>query len=92
MFVGLTTLAGTKPATVADSTVEVTIDKFTFAPATITVEAGTTVKLLNQDDIPHTVVARSLVSDQRHSIPTIASRISSTTLERSTTSAHCIRV
>jgi plastocyanin len=38
MFVGLTTLAGTKPATVADSTVEVTIDKFTFAPATITVE------------------------------------------------------
>jgi plastocyanin len=36
------------------------IDNFTFAPATITVEPGTTVKWLNRDDIPRTVVAKSL--------------------------------
>ena len=40
--------------------VEVKIDNFTFAPGTITVEAGTTVKWLNRDDIPHTVAAKSL--------------------------------
>jgi plastocyanin len=60
MFVGLMTLTGAQPATVADSTAEVAIDNFTFAPGTITVEAGTTVKWLNRDDIPHTVAAKSL--------------------------------
>jgi plastocyanin len=60
MFVGLMTLTGTPPTTVADSAVEITIDNFTFAPGTITVEAGTTVKWLNRDDIPHTVAAKSL--------------------------------
>ena len=60
MFVGLTTLAGTQLAAVAESTVEVTIDNFTFAPATITIEPGTTVKWLNRDDIPHTIVEKSL--------------------------------
>jgi plastocyanin len=60
MFVGLAILAGTQLAAAAESTVEVTIDNFTFAPATITVEPGTTVKWLNRDDIPHTVVAKSL--------------------------------
>jgi len=36
---------------------EVKIDNFTFAPGTITVAAGTTVKWVNRDDIPHTVVS-----------------------------------
>ena len=60
LFVGLTTLAGSQLAAGAHSTVDITIDNFTFAPATITVEPGTTVKWLNRDDIPHTVVAKSL--------------------------------
>jgi plastocyanin len=36
---------------------EVKIDNFTFAPVTVTVAAGTTVKWVNRDDIPHTVVS-----------------------------------
>jgi len=60
MAVGLAMLAGTQLAAAAESTVEVTIDNFTFAPVTITIEPGTTVKWLNRDDIPHTVVAKSL--------------------------------
>ena len=31
----------------------VTIDNFSFAPATLTVKAGTTVTWMNKDDIPH---------------------------------------
>ena len=34
----------------------VTIDNFTFTPPELTVAVGTTVKWLNHDDIPHTVV------------------------------------
>jgi len=36
---------------------EVTIDNFSFSPATITVKAGTQVTWTNHDDIPHTVVS-----------------------------------
>jgi len=36
---------------------EVKIDNFTFAPVTLTVATGTTVKWVNRDDIPHTVVS-----------------------------------
>jgi len=36
---------------------EVKIDNFTFAPATITVPAGTAVHWVNHDDIPHNVVS-----------------------------------
>ena len=46
-------------AETADGTpaaVEVTIDNFTFTPAEITVVPGTTVRWVNHDDIPHTVV------------------------------------
>jgi plastocyanin len=42
-----------KPAAV----VEVKIDNFTYAPAAVTVAAGTTVTWTNRDDIPHTVVS-----------------------------------
>lgn len=35
---------------------EVLIDNFTFGPQDLTVAVGTTVKWVNHDDIPHTVV------------------------------------
>jgi plastocyanin len=35
----------------------VSIDNFTFAPATLTIAPGTTVTWTNADDIPHTVAA-----------------------------------
>jgi plastocyanin len=35
----------------------VTIDNFSFGPATLNVAAGTTVTWTNRDDIPHTVVS-----------------------------------
>ena len=38
------------------SGVEIKIDNFTFAPATVTVPVGTQVTWTNRDDIPHTVV------------------------------------
>ena len=34
----------------------ITIDNFTFTPPELTVAVGTTVKWVNHDDIPHTVV------------------------------------
>jgi len=61
----LTALAWAMHAAVAEPTVEITIDNFTFTPATVTIEAGTTVKWLNRDDIPHTVVAKSLAFKSR---------------------------
>ena len=42
-----------RTASAAD--MQVTIDNFTFTPATITVPAGTRVVWTNRDDIPHTV-------------------------------------
>lgn len=42
-------------AVVAAPTVR--IDNFVFGPGTLTVSVGTTVTWINQDDIPHSVVA-----------------------------------
>ena len=39
----------------------VTIDNFTFSPKELTVAVGTTVKFVNHDDIPHTVVEKNNV-------------------------------
>ncbi|HEY0224233.1 MAG TPA: cupredoxin family copper-binding protein [Pseudolabrys sp.] len=39
---------------------EVKIDNFTFSPPQITVKAGTTITWVNHDDIPHTVVSKTL--------------------------------
>ncbi|MDB5609742.1 MAG: blue (type 1) copper domain protein [Bradyrhizobium sp.] len=39
-----------------DATNVITIDNFTFAPPDLTVAVGTTVKWVNHDDIPHSVV------------------------------------
>ena len=55
--------------------VQVTIDNFSFSPATVTVAAGTEVTWLNRDDIPHTVVSddkttfksRALDTDEKFS-------------------------
>jgi amicyanin len=38
---------------------KVTIDNFTFAPAELTISAGTTVTWDNHDDIPHSVVEKN---------------------------------
>jgi plastocyanin len=46
----------TAPAAPASGN-QVTIDDFAFAPATLTVSAGTTVTWINRDEEPHTVVA-----------------------------------
>jgi plastocyanin len=42
-----------------DATDVITIDNFTFTPKELTVAVGTTVKWVNHDDIPHTVVERT---------------------------------
>ena len=41
-----------------DATDAITIDNFTFTPKELTVAVGTTVKWVNHDDIPHTVVEK----------------------------------
>lgn len=44
------------PHPVNAAAVEIKIDNFTFAPATLTVRPGTQITWTNRDDIPHTVV------------------------------------
>src|SRR5271157_5085505 len=41
--------------------IEITIDNFSFTPATVTVKAGTPITWTNRDDIPHTVVSSDFV-------------------------------
>src|SRR5713226_6283895 len=41
-----------------DASDVITIDNFTFTPKEMTVAVGTTVKWVNHDDIPHTVVEK----------------------------------
>lgn len=53
----LTLAAAPAPAQPASATAIVKIDNFTFGPQALTVAVGTTVTWINQDDIPHTVVA-----------------------------------
>ena len=50
-FMGFTAIANN------GSHSEVKIDNFSFGPAEVTVTPGTTVKWINHDDIPHTVVS-----------------------------------
>jgi plastocyanin len=49
--------AGLTPSRARADEVTVKIDNFAFAPAQLTVKPGTTVTWVNEDDIPHTVVA-----------------------------------
>jgi plastocyanin len=48
--------AGLAPVVAAGDTT-VKIDNFAFGPEALTVKVGTTVTWINEDDIPHTVVA-----------------------------------
>jgi plastocyanin len=41
-----------------DATNVITVDNFTFSPKELTVAVGTTVKWVNHDDIPHTIVEK----------------------------------
>ena len=41
-----------------DATNVITIDNFTFSPKELTIAVGTTVKWINHDDIPHTIVEK----------------------------------
>lgn len=58
---GLTPIGGISANTLSvqrnPGAAQVTIDNFTFSPATLTVSVGTTVTWTNGDDIPHTVVS-----------------------------------
>ena len=48
--------AQTKPAA-SPTTAQVSIDNFSYSPATLTVKAGTQITWTNHDDIPHTVTS-----------------------------------
>ena len=55
MFTSVHAMAGAPPgAPPAEATV--TIDNFTFTPATLTIKPGTKVTFVNHDDIPHSIV------------------------------------
>jgi plastocyanin len=51
--------AGVRPGLAEAAKAKVTIDNFTFAPAELTISAGTTVTWDNHDDIPHSVVEKN---------------------------------
>jgi plastocyanin len=51
MFTSGLATAGAPPAEA-----NVTIDNFTFTPATLTIKPGTKVTFVNHDDIPHSIV------------------------------------
>ena len=46
-------------STAANTAVQISIDNFTFAPATLSIKAGTKVTWVNRDDIPHTVTEKA---------------------------------
>jgi plastocyanin len=54
---GLLLASGVLLAAPADSPSTVSIDNFTFTPASLTVKAGTTVTFINKDDIPHAIAS-----------------------------------
>ena len=56
LFAGLRRVAS-QAKNNAGAAMEVKIDNFNFAPVTLMVTPGTTVKWVNHDDIPHTVVS-----------------------------------
>lgn len=53
----LVSLFLTLPAPAAE--IEIKIDNFAFIPETVTVKAGTAIKWVNHDDIPHSIVANT---------------------------------
>ena len=57
--------AGTNPPGL-----QITIDNFSFVPATLMVPAGTEVTWVNHDDIPHTVVSEDKVTFKSRALDT----------------------
>jgi len=55
-YVGMLTSLLLPAAARSDGGGQVTIDNFTFSPATLTIAKGSKVTWTNQDDIPHTIV------------------------------------
>jgi plastocyanin len=55
LLAGLTQVLAGEPVKAAASTATVNIDNFKFAPASLTVTAGTTVTWKNEDDSPHRI-------------------------------------
>jgi plastocyanin len=53
----LNTPAGFSAVPDAPPRVDIRIDNFSFVPPTVTIAAGTQVRWVNHDDIPHTVVS-----------------------------------
>ena len=75
MTLGLMSFTGRAAAAENPPGQQVTIDNFSFMPATLTVQVGTEVTWVNHDDIPHTVVSddkttfksRALDTDEKFS-------------------------
>ena len=63
-------LAGTASAGENPAGMQITIDNFSFAPATLTVPAGTRVTWVNHDDIPHTVVSEDKATFRSQALDT----------------------
>jgi plastocyanin len=55
LLIALSILLLATPALGAEEA-KVTIDNFTFSPATLSVKAGATIIFVNHDDLPHNVV------------------------------------
>ncbi len=55
--VGMVLGASVLLAAPADPSSTISIDNFTFAPATLTVKAGGSVRWVNRDDIPHAIAS-----------------------------------
>ena len=58
--VGVVALIGVRARKAAAQKMEVVIDNFTFAPTPLTVSVGDSVKWMNHDDIPHSIVCPAL--------------------------------
>ena len=63
-------IAGKASAGENPAGLQVTIDNFSFAPATVTVPAGTEVTWVNHDDIPHTVVSEDKTTFKSRALDT----------------------
>ncbi len=57
LVLGLAASAPFVRAALNENAAEVKIDNFSFTPSTANVPAGTQVRWINKDDIPHTVVS-----------------------------------
>ena len=66
----LASFAGRASAGENPAAPQIAIDNFSFAPATLTVPAGTEVTWVNHDDIPHTVVSEDKTTFKSRALDT----------------------